>query len=105
VFVIAVPHASSDLIRTEKRVKMGLLTWIVVGAIAGWVAGKIVKGSGLGLIRDIVVGVVGALLGGWLAGKIFNVHNAISGFNLKTLVVAILGAVIILLAFRLLRKR
>ena len=105
MFVIAVPHASSDLIRTEKRVKMGLLTWIVVGAIAGWVAGKIVKGSGLGLIRDIVVGVVGALLGGWLAGKIFNVHNAISGFNLKTLVVAILGAVIILLAFRLLRKR
>jgi len=84
---------------------MGLLTWIVVGAIAGWVAGKIVKGSGLGLIRDIVVGVVGALLGGWLAGKIFNVHNAISGFNLKTLVVAILGAVIILLAFRLLKRR
>jgi len=84
---------------------MGLLAWIVVGAIAGWVAGKVVKGTGLGLIRDIVLGVAGALLGGWLAGKIFNVHNAISGFNLTTLVVAILGAVIILLAFRLLRKR
>jgi len=84
---------------------MGLLTWIVVGAIAGWVAGKIVKGSGLGLVRDIVVGVVGALLGGWLAGKVFNVHNAISGFNLTTLVVAILGSVIILLAFRLLKRR
>jgi uncharacterized membrane protein YeaQ/YmgE (transglycosylase-associated protein family) len=84
---------------------MGLLTWIVVGAIAGWVAGKVVRGSGLGLVRDIVVGVIGALLGGWLAGRFFNVHNPISGFNLTTLVVAFLGAVIVLLGIRLLKKR
>jgi Predicted membrane protein len=84
---------------------MGLLTWIVVGAIAGFVAGKVVKGSGLGLVRDIVLGVVGALLGGWLAGRIFNVNNPISGFNLTTLVVAFLGAVIVLLVFRALKKR
>ena len=84
---------------------MGLLTWIVVGAIAGWVAGKVVKGTGFGLVRDIVLGVAGALLGGWLAGKVFNVHKAVSGFNLTTLVVAFLGAVIILLAFRLLSRK
>jgi uncharacterized membrane protein YeaQ/YmgE (transglycosylase-associated protein family) len=84
---------------------MGLLTWIVVGAIAGWAAGKAVKGSGLGLIGDIVLGVVGALVGGWLAGRIFNVHNPISGFNLTTLVIAFLGAVIVLFGFRLLKKR
>ena len=84
---------------------MGLLTWIVVGAIAGFVAGKVVKGSGLGLVRDIVLGVVGALLGGWLAGRIFKVHNPISGFNLTTLVIAFLGSVIILLAVRALKKR
>ena len=84
---------------------MGLLTWIVVGAIAGWAAGKAVKGSGLGLIGDIVLGVVGALVGGWLAGRFFNVHNPISGFNLTTLVVAFLGAVIVLLGIRLLKKR
>jgi uncharacterized membrane protein YeaQ/YmgE (transglycosylase-associated protein family) len=84
---------------------MGLLTWIVVGAIAGWVAGKVVKGKGFGLIRDIALGVIGALLGGWLAGRFFNVHNPISGFNLTTLVVAFLGAVIVLLGIRLLKKR
>ena len=84
---------------------MGLLTWIVVGAIAGWAAGKAVKGSGLGLIGDIVLGVVGALVGGWLAGRIFDVRDPISGFNLTTLVVAFLGAVIVLFGFRLLKKR
>ena len=84
---------------------MGLLTWVVVGVIAGWAAGKAVKGSGLGLIGDVVLGVVGALVGGWLAGRIFNVHNPISGFNLTTLVVAFLGAVIVLLGIRLLKKR
>jgi uncharacterized membrane protein YeaQ/YmgE (transglycosylase-associated protein family) len=84
---------------------MGLLTWVVVGAIAGWGAGKAVKGSGLGLIGDIVLVVVGALVGGWLAGRVFNVNNPISGFNLTTLVVAFLGAVIVLLVFRFLKKR
>jgi len=84
---------------------MGLLTWIVVGAIAGWGAGKAVKGSGLGLIGDVVLGVAGALVGGWLAGRIFNVKDPISGFNLTTLVVAFLGAVIVLLGIRLLKKR
>lgn len=84
---------------------MGLLTWIVVGVIAGWAAGKAVKGSGLGLIGDVVLGVVGALVGGWLAGRIFDVKDPISGFNLTTLVVAFLGAVIVLLVFRFLKKR
>jgi uncharacterized membrane protein YeaQ/YmgE (transglycosylase-associated protein family) len=84
---------------------MGLLTWIVVGAIAGWLASKVVKGSGVGLIGDIVIGVVGALVGGWAAGKFFDVHDAISGFNIKTLIVAFLGAVVVLFAVRLLKKR
>lgn len=46
---------------------MGLLTWLVVGAIAGWLAGQVMKGSGFGLIGDIVIGVIGALVGGLLA--------------------------------------
>ena len=83
---------------------MGLLTWIVVGAIAGWLAGKVMKGSGFGLIGDIVVGVIGALVGGWLAGTFLNVSNAISGFNLTTIFVAFLGAVIVLYILRLLKR-
>lgn len=83
---------------------MGLLTWIVVGAIAGWLAGQVMKGSGFGLIGDIVIGVIGALVGGWLAGTLFNVPDAISGFNLTTIVVAFLGAVIVLFIARMLKR-
>ena len=83
---------------------MGLLAWIVVGAIAGWLAGQVVKGSGFGLIGDIVIGVIGALVGGWLAGTFFKVEDAISGFNPTTIVVAFLGAVVALLIVRMLRR-
>jgi len=75
---------------------MGLFTWIVVGAIAGWLAGQLTRGSGFGLIGNIIVGIVGALVGGWLAGAVFKVKNAISVFNLRTIVVAFLGAVVVL---------
>ena len=83
---------------------MGLLTWLVVGAIAGWLAGQVMKGSGFGLIGNIVIGVIGALVGGWLAGTFFNVPDAISGFNLITIVVAFLGAVVVLFIARLLKR-
>lgn len=82
---------------------MGLITWLIVGGIAGWVAGMLIKGGGFGLIGNIVIGIIGALLGGWLAGAIFNVQNAITGFNLTTLIVAILGAVLLLYIAKLLR--
>ncbi len=82
---------------------MGLLTWIVVGAIAGWLASLVIKGSGLGLIGNIVVGVIGALVGGYLAGTFFNVSNAISGINFTTIVVAFLGAMVVLFIARLLK--
>lgn len=83
---------------------MGLLTWIIVGAIAGWLAGKVMGGSGFGLIGDIVIGVIGALVGGWLAGALFHVQGAISGFNLTTIVVAFLGSVVVLFVARMFRR-
>ncbi len=83
---------------------MGLLTWVVVGAIAGWLASSVMKGSGLGLIGNIVVGVIGALVGGYLAGTFFNMSNAISGINFTTIVVAFLGAVIVLFIAGLFRR-
>ena len=46
----------------------GIIVWLVIGAVAGWLAGSLVKGGGFGLIGDIVVGIIGALVGGWLAG-------------------------------------
>ena len=83
---------------------MGLLTWIVVGAIAGWLASLVMKGSGLGLIGNIVIGVIGALVGGYLAATFFNMSDAISGFNFTSIVVAFLGAVIVLFIVGLFRR-
>jgi uncharacterized membrane protein YeaQ/YmgE (transglycosylase-associated protein family) len=62
------------------------------------------KGRGFGLLGNIVIGVIGALVGGWLAGSLLNISNAISGFNVQTILVAFLGSVIVLYIAKLLRK-
>jgi uncharacterized membrane protein YeaQ/YmgE (transglycosylase-associated protein family) len=82
---------------------MGLLSWIVVGAIAGWLAGQVVKGTGFGCLGDIIVGIVGGLVGGFLAAQLFKVQDAVNGFNLTSIVVAFLGAVVVIVIVRLLR--
>ncbi len=79
---------------------MGILSWIVVGLIAGWLAGRVVKGSNYGLIGDLIVGIVGALVGGFIAGQLFKVSDPISGINIETLLVAFLGAVLVIFALR-----
>jgi uncharacterized membrane protein YeaQ/YmgE (transglycosylase-associated protein family) len=84
---------------------MGLLAWIVVGLIAGWLAGLVMKGSGYGILVDIILGVVGALVGGFLASALFNVPDPISGFDLTTLIVAFIGAVIVVAIVRALPGR
>jgi uncharacterized membrane protein YeaQ/YmgE (transglycosylase-associated protein family) len=79
---------------------MGILSWIVVGLIAGWLAGMVVKGGGFGVIVDIIVGVVGALLGGWIATTFLHI-GGMSGINLQSILVAFGGAVLLLLVLRL----
>ena len=81
---------------------MGILSWIVVGLIAGWLAGMVMKGGGYGLIGDIIVGVIGALLGGWIANNILHIGAGVSGINLESILVAFGGAVVLLLILRLL---
>lgn len=83
---------------------MGLLSWILVGLIAGWLAGVVMKGGGYGVVGDIIVGVIGAILGGFLAQVLFKV-DGISGFNLPTILVAFLGAVILVAIVRALPGR
>jgi uncharacterized membrane protein YeaQ/YmgE (transglycosylase-associated protein family) len=85
--------------------KLGLLTWLIVGVVVGWLADVVVKGKDSGLIGNIVVGVIGALIGGWLAGAVFNIPNPISGFNLTTFIVAFLGSVVVLYVAGLLKLR
>ncbi len=84
---------------------MGILAWIVVGLIAGWLAGKVMRGHGFGLLGDIIVGILGALIGGFIAGAVFHIPDAISGFNLVSIIIAFIGAVILIWILRLIRGR
>ena len=75
---------------------MGLISWLVVGAIAGWLAGMLVKGDeSMGIIGHIVLGIIGALVGGFLVGLVTpGGRDYINGINIETIVTATIGAVI-----------
>ncbi len=83
---------------------MGLLAWIVIGLIVGWLASVIVKGSGSGILGDIILGIVGALVGGFIASAVFGIQDPISGFNLTTFIIAIIGAIIVIAIVRALSR-
>ena len=78
-----------------------IIIWIIVGAIAGWLAGMVVKGGGFGLIGDIVVGIVGALIAGWLLPAIgFPIAAGFVG----AIIDAFIGAVILLIIIKLIKR-
>ncbi|MFM0226831.1 GlsB/YeaQ/YmgE family stress response membrane protein [Paraburkholderia dipogonis] len=79
----------------------GIIAWLIIGAIAGWLAGVLVKGGGFGLIVDIIVGIVGAFIGGWLAGVL---HISLGGGWIGSIITAVIGAVILLFLVRLIRR-
>jgi uncharacterized membrane protein YeaQ/YmgE (transglycosylase-associated protein family) len=81
---------------------MSILAWIVLGLIAGFIGSKIVNKSGDGLILDILLGIVGAVLGGWL----FNRFGAtgVTGLNLYSLLVAVIGSVLFLVIYHAIRR-
>ncbi len=81
---------------------MGLLWFLIIGAIAGWLAGQVMKGSGYGLLGDIIVGIIGALLGGWLFGQLGLWPG---GGLIGSLIVAFVGAIILLFIIRLIKRR
>ena len=84
---------------------MGILAWLVVGLIAGWLASMVMRGGGYGLIGDIIVGIVGALIGGFLASTLLNIPDAMTGINIFSLLVAFVGAVILIAILRLFSGR
>lgn len=79
---------------------MGIIAWIVLGALAGIIAEKL-TGSRTGIVMATVVGIVGALLGGFLAKALFHVHSLNGFFNISTWLTAIAGAVVLVLLVRL----
>ena len=83
---------------------MSIIAWLVVGLIAGWLAGMVMKGGGYGVVGDIIVGILGALLGGFLAGVLFG-GDYLTGINPVTLLVAFIGSVILIAIVRALPGR
>ena len=79
----------------------GIIAWLIIGAIAGWLAGVLVKGGGFGLIVDIIVGIVGAFIGGWLSGVL---HISLGGGWIGSIITAVIGAVILLFIIRLIKR-
>ena len=73
---------------------MGIIAWVILGLLAGWIASKMVYGSGSGLVMNLVLGVVGAFVGGLLVGLLGG--TGVTGFNIWSLIVAVLGAVVVL---------
>ena len=80
---------------------MNIIIWLIIGAIAGWLAGMVVKGGGFGLIGDIIVGIVGAFIAGWLLPRI---GLFIGGGFIADVINAFIGAVILLVIIRLIKR-
>jgi uncharacterized membrane protein YeaQ/YmgE (transglycosylase-associated protein family) len=74
---------------------MSILAWIVLGLVAGWLAGMLMRGGGYGIVGDLVLGVLGAIVGGWLTGFLLG-QDLMTGFNIQSLIVAVLGAVVLI---------
>ncbi|HPG09044.1 MAG TPA: GlsB/YeaQ/YmgE family stress response membrane protein [Saprospiraceae bacterium] len=82
-----------------------ILIWILLGAVAGWLAGQLYKGSGFGLFGNIVVGILGSFLGGWLGHKMGVAGATTGGFSLASILTAVVGAVVLLFIIGLLKRK
>jgi uncharacterized membrane protein YeaQ/YmgE (transglycosylase-associated protein family) len=82
---------------------MSILAWLVLGLISGFVASKLVNRTGEGVVLDIVLGIVGAFVGGWL----FNAfgHSGVTGLNIYSMLVAVVGAIVVLVLYHALFRR
>jgi uncharacterized membrane protein YeaQ/YmgE (transglycosylase-associated protein family) len=79
----------------------GILAWIVIGTIAGWLAGKVIKGGGYGFVGDIAVGIVGAIIGGLLTGAL---GISIGSGLIASIIIATIGAVVLVYALRMVKR-
>jgi uncharacterized membrane protein YeaQ/YmgE (transglycosylase-associated protein family) len=83
---------------------MSIIGWIVLGLIAGWLAGQVMRGGGYGIVGDIVLGILGALVGGWLTSALLG-RDMVNGFNIESLIVAVIGAIVLIAISRLFTGR
>ena len=81
-----------------------IVIWLLLGAVAGWLAGQVVKGGGLGLFGNIIVGILGSFIGGWLGGELGIGGTATGGFSIASILTAAGGAIVLLLVISLIKK-
>lgn len=84
---------------------MSVLSWIIVGLVAGFLAGQVMRGGGYGLIGDIIVGILGGLIGGWIGTTFLNIQVGQSGISLESILIAFAGAILLILVLRLIGRR
>jgi len=82
---------------------MSIIAWIVLGLVAGWLAGQFMRGGGYGIVGDIVLGIIGAIVGGFLSSTLLGVD--VTGFNVISVIIAFVGAVIVIALSRMLTGR
>jgi uncharacterized membrane protein YeaQ/YmgE (transglycosylase-associated protein family) len=82
----------------RQEADVGIIAWIILGAIAGWIT-NLIMGGGEGVILTIILGIVGALVGGWLAGSVLGVAD-VTGLNITSIIVAVVGAIIVVVIYR-----
>jgi uncharacterized membrane protein YeaQ/YmgE (transglycosylase-associated protein family) len=95
-------HRIKHTLRVQGGKPVHFLWWIIVGLIAGWITGKLMRGEGYGAFADIVLGIIGAVVGGWIMQAI---GFSGQGGTLYTILVAVIGAVIVTWIFRLITGR
>jgi len=97
--------AHNDEKETTHDMVINLLAWLTVGAVAGWLASKLAQGVGMGVIGDSIVGIVGVLIGGFVLSLLAPGAFGLISFNVTSLVIAFIGAVILFFVLKLFRGR
>jgi uncharacterized membrane protein YeaQ/YmgE (transglycosylase-associated protein family) len=93
----------ADLKTLKKGIYMSIIAWLILGLISGFIASKLVNKTGDGIIVDIILGIIGAIAGGWL----FNTFGmpGVTGLNIYSMLVAVVGAVVVLVIYHAIRRR
>ncbi|GEM_PF-117881 len=97
------PSIVNETFLDAGRLKMGLIVWIIVGAIAGWLASMVMKSSG-SLITNIIVGILGGFIGGWVLDLIGG-GGGVTGLNIPSILTAFIGAVVLLAVLRFVQRK
>jgi len=82
---------------------VSIIVWILLGLVAGWLAGQFMRGGGYGIVGDIVLGIIGAVVGGFLTSTLLGVD--VTGFNVLSVVIAFIGAVVVIALARMITGR